>query len=526
MRTKKIENYLAYNELDCLVFIGDIKRRHDGHTYYCIDCGEKLIVRLGEHNIHHFSHRKGSTCCASAMTQLHKSAPKFIHIGDRIMLPPFETILGTNGQWTEAIITDIRLEQKEGSIRPDIIITANGKELYIELKVTHGVDAVKMARIYQNNKSTLEIDLSSLDVTNFTESAVREKILGINRDKVWLYNEAAASLNRDLIQQARKPRPMTVNVNIGYKDSVLHNVVDCPIGRKILRIKGKLGAEGSREIACTHEDCVKCKFNCKPKKGYQDLRNKEDDIAKGIDVNAKADIRDSIKKAFNILRQTSQNDDGVLCLGHLLWATLEDTSCKTLEELINKYESDLHIGIKNNIDGMCGICGYPLNRDINVVDGNNSPFLGCSRFRTDCRESLNPIEFDLRIKEYVSPVFSTTARDIAIKYTLDKKFTKLPVNLYVDALCRKNIWKPGLPRIGVPNVISDEKYQTSDFFLMEISKDNPQLVEDIKGNSCRLHENALREVRQYVMKHYDILMMYWNGEITLKMLKEKLYFGY
>ena len=47
------------------------------------------------------------------------------------------------------------MEQRYGNIVPDIVLVSNGKELFIEIFVTHRIDEVKLEKLKQANISTI-----------------------------------------------------------------------------------------------------------------------------------------------------------------------------------------------------------------------------------------------------------------------------------------------------------------------------------------------------------------------------------
>lgn len=99
---------------------------------------------------------------------------------------------------------------------------------------------------------------------------------------------------------------------------------------------------------------------------------------------------------------------------------------------------------------------------------------------------------------------------------LIKRKTGLPVNIWVDdiGIERKN--KHDKPRIKVQNNTSDRRQ--SDTFSLSISK-TPEVI----AGTCKLDSDILNEVKQYVIKHYDILIKHWNQEIDIEELKDVLY---
>ncbi len=64
--------------------------------------------------------------------------------------------------WYKLKIDKVLLENKTGNIIPDVIAIAKGKELYIEIKVTHGVDDKKVQYIVDNELSVVEYDFSKM----------------------------------------------------------------------------------------------------------------------------------------------------------------------------------------------------------------------------------------------------------------------------------------------------------------------------------------------------------------------------
>jgi len=52
---------------------------------------------------------------------------------------------------------DVILEKKQGNIIPDCVGVINGRRLLIEVKVTHGIDDIKLAKIIEMNASVVEV---------------------------------------------------------------------------------------------------------------------------------------------------------------------------------------------------------------------------------------------------------------------------------------------------------------------------------------------------------------------------------
>lgn len=69
----KIKYSYAKNENGDIVNIEDAKK---GEKYFCIGCGDEMIVRLGGVRVHHFSHKSNNNC--NEETYLHKLAKRKI----------------------------------------------------------------------------------------------------------------------------------------------------------------------------------------------------------------------------------------------------------------------------------------------------------------------------------------------------------------------------------------------------------------------------------------------------------------
>ena len=129
-------------------------------------------------------------------TNAHAWAKKVLGARKEIYLPPvigsaagkqLQTHPGQLYQFESA-----RLERREGSIIPDVVlIDADGRELIVEILVTHACDEVKIAKIRRQGTPALEVDLGGLR-TAASEEIVAEALIGatpISRaPRHWIYN--------------------------------------------------------------------------------------------------------------------------------------------------------------------------------------------------------------------------------------------------------------------------------------------------------------------------------------------------
>lgn len=122
---------------------------------HCPHCGGKLIARKGEVNQHHFAHYKVENCGKGLETALHLLGKQVLQEEQRLRLPHKEELED---------ITDIEIERRRFGYIADLgaILVSSGEEIDVEIKVTHGVDAAKLEKVFSNNARLVEIDLSDL----------------------------------------------------------------------------------------------------------------------------------------------------------------------------------------------------------------------------------------------------------------------------------------------------------------------------------------------------------------------------
>lgn len=92
--------------------------------------------------------------------------------------------------------------------------------MIIEIKVTHGVDEVKLSKIKELNISALEIDLSHIDrEVNF--DILTEIIVNSIEHKRWLYHRKQTSVYMKLQHYSKFRR----SIQRGFA----HHIDKCPI---------------------------------------------------------------------------------------------------------------------------------------------------------------------------------------------------------------------------------------------------------------------------------------------------------
>ncbi len=116
------------------VFIDDVP---NGKKCGCIcsKCHEPLIAKNGgEINIHHFAHISDSNCTGE--TEAHFEAKEIIKREKYLWLPNYD-------ESKKVEFDDVQVEYliKNYKYRADLLCTAKGKEIAVEIVVTHDLDA-------------------------------------------------------------------------------------------------------------------------------------------------------------------------------------------------------------------------------------------------------------------------------------------------------------------------------------------------------------------------------------------------
>src|SRR5262249_55450911 len=88
------------------------------------------------------------------------------------------------GRWID--VEDVRVEQYDGSLKPDLILTVKGKDLLVEIYVHHKCSHEKIQKLRAAERSTLEIDCSRYDMA--LRRAELETIILKDAPRYWLFN--------------------------------------------------------------------------------------------------------------------------------------------------------------------------------------------------------------------------------------------------------------------------------------------------------------------------------------------------
>lgn len=166
----------------------------------CPSCGEVLIARQGEVRAWHFAHASGNDCEGSAESALHKAAKQLI-VGEAAVLVPAlearESHQMDDGRCGEAALsrpsevwrlTDPREEVTVGDYRIDVMGSHEFRPVFIEIAVTHLVDAPKRDALSSFGIHCFEIRLDPGRHASWTWDVLHAEVLERPENRQWIFH--------------------------------------------------------------------------------------------------------------------------------------------------------------------------------------------------------------------------------------------------------------------------------------------------------------------------------------------------
>lgn len=199
----------ALNETEELTHIDSVYRGKSCKCR-CLSCGESLIARQGELKSHSFAHESGTECRYAVETMLQWLAKELISAQGFFVTPELaihESLPGPVRRIEarqilpskKVTIDSAQLEKRTHRTRPDLVLSASGHELLVEIAITKNADARRLASIEQHQLSTVEIDLSKNHVDTVADF---ERILFTNSGlKRWLFNVKEVAIRNKLQEE-------------------------------------------------------------------------------------------------------------------------------------------------------------------------------------------------------------------------------------------------------------------------------------------------------------------------------------
>lgn len=214
----------------------------------CPSCGSSLIARKGRIKVHHFGHHSGAECPTALETALHLAAKQVLDEQKKIAVPPVEVKFDSYRSHLllfparQVELDQVRLEARTGNVVPDVLALTSGRQLFIEIRVTHRVDEDKHEKIRQLGISAVEIDLST-HVRHFSLAGLAESLVRETAHKQWLFNAKAERVKAMFLRTGERK-------SIVERGLALH-VDHCPVGMRDYRGKA---------YANVIDDCVHCDY--------------------------------------------------------------------------------------------------------------------------------------------------------------------------------------------------------------------------------------------------------------------------
>lgn len=106
-------------------------------------------------------------------------------------------------------LQNVVLEKRVGKLRPDLFCSAyvDGVQtyapLFIEVTVTHGIDAEKLSRLIENCFATLEVDISRLG-GRVTREQLKNLVVQEIEHKRWVFNPLVEAMRAELEQELER----------------------------------------------------------------------------------------------------------------------------------------------------------------------------------------------------------------------------------------------------------------------------------------------------------------------------------
>jgi competence CoiA-like predicted nuclease len=229
----------------------------------CPACKGTLIAKKGSEKQHHFAHYDSEDCGKGTETIIHRLS-KEIFSNSKSFTTPELKLKNSDIIVFEPMqisIDNVKLEHRLDDIIPDIIIESNGKELLVEIAVTHEICFPKTRTIEEKGISTIEIYAKDLFESLYRkgdifikDTAFQDELINGTSYKRWIYN---AKLNRIIKKLKDNYAIKYERKTIKFDNYEYLNFIDsCPANKRFW----KSGFNKGKSYAKIDEDCTHCEY--------------------------------------------------------------------------------------------------------------------------------------------------------------------------------------------------------------------------------------------------------------------------
>lgn len=239
----------------------------------CPGCGRRVDAKQGTQIAWHFAHSTSAACVNGLESSLHLAAKQIIGDLGCLWLPG--SVIAEPRQFR---ISRLQVERNRDEIRPDLIAhTANGRQLAVEIWVTHKVSPEKCSYLEQIGLSCVEYRLG--DLSREIGYAELKRRFEANEIPVqWVYNARAAAFVKEAVKQqvlrerrlAQEQRALDIKQQREFQDwfsgphakprsleiqrsGDFEFVAGCPIGHRGQNQRGQ-------RMALVRQDCSRCPY--------------------------------------------------------------------------------------------------------------------------------------------------------------------------------------------------------------------------------------------------------------------------
>lgn len=194
----------------------------------CPGCKTPLIAaNKGLKNTPHFRHFSSVDCRAGYESSLHKVAKDLILNRMHLMAPTFEQAINLRADSGQNVRTTVgfneamlKADQASAEIdldgvTPDVVFEISGHRLLIEIRVSRRVDLDKQKRLRALGLSTIEIDLSDMDMRTICDPVLFEQqLLHESGNKHWVHSNRGVQMTSEAMHQIKQE---VAALNLAFK---------------------------------------------------------------------------------------------------------------------------------------------------------------------------------------------------------------------------------------------------------------------------------------------------------------------